>query len=325
MTRCGRRRNSGSSAASKSPLRRASTRGISTDRIGDARAWGALPHPGDRRLAAAGRRPGGDPRCSARPGGGENPARSLRHPRCRQADDITCDRARLEHPVLARWAKAVRARRRWRGDCSPDPEFPTGEGRPAVDVRGADGTYDPRGGPKPVEAARRCPLAAGERAHGPCAFEARRARQSSLALHRQWTIDCRNRPTAWRFARWDFSIQGCVSSITAAISSSSTTADFWLRDEAGVRRIAGRPRCVRVRPERQRVPQVMMARANRSGEIEISPLQVPLRPMDAARYYFGAYGLAKLIACGEGESPCLVFRDTEQTEIPFRALTPSSE
>jgi hypothetical protein len=90
---------------------------------------------------------------------------------------------------------------------------------------------------------------------------------------------------------------------------------FWLRDEAacGASR-AAHDAFVYVRSG-QWVPQVMMARANRSGEIEISPLQVPLRPMDAARYYFGAYGLAKLIACGEGESRCLVFQDTEQTEI----------
>ena len=63
------------------------------------------------------------------------------------------------------------------------------------------------------------------------------------------------------------------------------------------------------------VPQVMVARANRSGEIEISPLQVPLKRMDAARYCFGAYSLARLVACAEDESPCFVVRDTEQTEI----------
>jgi hypothetical protein len=90
---------------------------------------------------------------------------------------------------------------------------------------------------------------------------------------------------------------------------------FWLRDEAacGASR-AAQDAFVYVRSG-QWVPQVMLARANRSREIEISQLEVPLRPMDSARYYFGAYGLAKLAACGEGDSPCLVFRDKEQTEI----------
>jgi hypothetical protein len=90
---------------------------------------------------------------------------------------------------------------------------------------------------------------------------------------------------------------------------------FWLRDEAACSASrAGHNAFVYVRSG-QWVPQLMVARANRSREIEISQLEAPLRPMDAARYYFGSYGLAKLVACGGGESPCLVVRGTQQTEI----------
>jgi hypothetical protein len=90
---------------------------------------------------------------------------------------------------------------------------------------------------------------------------------------------------------------------------------FWLRDEAACSASrAAHGAFVYIRSG-QWVPQAMVARANRSREIEISQLEAPLRPMDSARYYFGAYGLAKLVACGEGEAPCLVVRGTQQTEI----------
>lgn len=62
-------------------------------------------------------------------------------------------------------------------------------------------------------------------------------------------------------------------------------------------------------------PRVMMARVNRLGEIELSQLH-ELKHADGMRYHFGAYGAADLIARAQEGSPCLVFRRTEQVEIP---------
>jgi hypothetical protein len=61
--------------------------------------------------------------------------------------------------------------------------------------------------------------------------------------------------------------------------------------------------------------EMMIARADHSAGIATSSMNVPLRRMDGARYFFGAYGLGKFVAWGADGSPCVVTRGTEQVEI----------
>lgn len=62
-------------------------------------------------------------------------------------------------------------------------------------------------------------------------------------------------------------------------------------------------------------PELMMARANPSGEIELSPLQMPLEPLDHARYHFSSYGTSRLLVSADNQTTCVAYGGTEQAEI----------
>jgi hypothetical protein len=62
-------------------------------------------------------------------------------------------------------------------------------------------------------------------------------------------------------------------------------------------------------------PNIRVARLDQSGEIQLTPVGVELAPLSDARYYFGASGLANLVAYSPSLSRCAVFHRLEGYEF----------